>query len=188
MFPPGWAIKVLKKEVYASDRTFRWMKRYISMRSAVKRRDGRELSPYDAGRDFLSLVLAVALETERVGDEEVAFTVPVESFEHYENWLTEVAAAAGISRFRLIDESSAVALGYGAHVQPGQAYLIIDFGGGTLDVAVVRIEEGERNGSGPFFSPPIRQRSRAMRASTWSSASTATSGCSSPRATWSRTS
>src|SRR5207244_2653012 len=43
--------------------------------------------------------------------------------------------------FRLIDEPSAAALGYGAHVQPGQVYLIFDFGGGTLDVAVVLIED-----------------------------------------------
>jgi molecular chaperone DnaK (HSP70) len=51
-----------------------------------------------------------------------------------------VAEAAGMPRFRLIDEPSAAALGYGAHIQPGQVYLILDFGGGTLDVAVVLIE------------------------------------------------
>ena len=44
-------------------------------------------------------------------------------------------------RFRLIDEPSAAALGYGAHIQPGNGYLIFDFGGGTLDVAIVLIEE-----------------------------------------------
>ena len=48
---------------------------------------------------------------------------------------------AGLPRFRLIDEPSAAALGHGAHVQPNDVYLIFDFGGGTLDVAVVLIEE-----------------------------------------------
>jgi molecular chaperone DnaK (HSP70) len=76
-----------------------------------------------------------------LGDEEVALTVPVESFVHYEDWLTGVAEAAGMPRFRLIDEPSAAALGYGAPIQPGDVYLIFDFGGGTLDVAVVLIEE-----------------------------------------------
>ncbi len=74
-------------------------------------------------------------------DEEIALTVPVEAFEHYETWLTSVAEAAGISRFRLIDEPSAAALGYGAHIQPGDVYLIFDFGGGTHHAAVVLIED-----------------------------------------------
>ncbi len=47
--------QVLQQELYQSDRTFRWMKRYIANRSPVKKRlDGRELSHFDAGRDFLS--------------------------------------------------------------------------------------------------------------------------------------
>jgi molecular chaperone DnaK (HSP70) len=79
--------------------------------------------------------------------DEVAFTVPVEAFEHYETWLTDVAQAAGMPRIRLIDEPSAAALGYGAHIQPGNVYLIFDFGGGTLDVAVVIIDEEDGGSS-----------------------------------------
>src|SRR5207248_2575980 len=105
------------------------------------RLDGREVSHFDAGRDFLTAVLALAAAELDLRDEEVALAVPVEAYEHYEDWLGSVAEAAGMPRFRLIDESSAAALGYGAHVQPGQVYLIFDFGGGTLDVAVVLVEE-----------------------------------------------
>src|SRR5207244_10907527 len=76
-------------------------------------------------------------------DEEIALTVPVEAFEHYENWLVGVAEAAGMPRFRLLDEPSAAALGYGAVIQAGEVYLIFDFGGGTLDVAVVLVEENQ---------------------------------------------
>ncbi|MBV9386312.1 MAG: Hsp70 family protein [Chroococcidiopsidaceae cyanobacterium CP_BM_ER_R8_30] len=90
-------------------------------------------------------MLLFAASELNLGDEEVVFTVPVEAFEHYENWLTEVAEVAGIRRFRLIDEPSAAALGYGAHIQPGDVYLIFDFGGGTLDVAVVLIEAPEQS-------------------------------------------
>ena len=71
----------------------------------------------------------------------MAFTVPVEAYEHYEDWLATVAEAAGVRRFRVIDEPSAAALGYGAHIQAGDVYLIFDFGGGTLDVSVVLVEE-----------------------------------------------
>src|SRR5215475_7468998 len=141
--------QVLQQQLYQSERTFRWMKRYIANRSPIKKRlDGREISHFEAGRDFLSSVLAFAAVELNAGDEEVALTVPVEAFEHYEGWLTDVAEAVGMARFRLIDEASAAALGCGAHIQPGQAYLIFDFGGGTLDVAVVLIEEEEQEQPG----------------------------------------
>ena len=141
--------QVLEHKLYHSERTFRWMKRYIGNRSPVKMKlDGREISQQEAGRDFLSSVLLFAAEELNIGDEEVALTVPVEAFEHYENWLTEVAETAGMPRFRLIDEPSAAALGYGTHIQPGNVYLIFDFGGGTLDVSVVLIEEGDQTASG----------------------------------------
>jgi molecular chaperone DnaK (HSP70) len=136
--------QVHKHDVYDSERTFRWMKRYIARRSPMKVRLGdREVSPADAGRDFLSAVLTAAAAELHLHDEEVAFTAPVEAFEHYEDWLMGVAEAAGVRRFRLIDEPSAAALGYGAHIQPGDVYLIFDLGGGTLDVAVVMIEAAD---------------------------------------------
>jgi molecular chaperone DnaK len=145
--------QVLQRNLYHSPRTFRWMKRYISNRSPIRvRLDGYEaengISHFDAGRDFLSSVLLFAAAELSVGDEEVALTVPVEAFEHYEDWLTDVAEATGMPRFRLIDEPSAAALGYGTHIQPGDVYLIFDFGGGTLHAAVVLIEEKEASRAG----------------------------------------
>ncbi|MCK6628665.1 MAG: Hsp70 family protein [Anaerolineae bacterium] len=141
--------QVLQQNLYSSPRTFRWMKRYIVNRSPLKLRlDGQQLSPFDAGRDFLSSVLLFAAAELNLGQEEVAFTAPVEAFEHYEDWLGEVAKAAGMPRFRLIDEPSAAALGYGAPIQPGDVYLIFDFGGGTLDVSAILIEAEPQRQSG----------------------------------------
>ena len=134
--------QVLHRNLYRSPATFRWMKRYVAQRSPrTVRVDGRAISHVDAGRDFLSSVLLAAAAEADVHDEEIVLTVPVESFEHYEDWLAEVAVHAGLPRFRLIDEPSAAALGHGAHIQAHDVYLIFDFGGGTLDVAVVLIEE-----------------------------------------------
>jgi molecular chaperone DnaK (HSP70) len=141
--------QVHARDLYHSERTFRWMKRYVANRSPTKVRiDGREVGHADAARDFLTTVLAFAAAELDLRNEEVALTVPVEAYEHYEDWLAGVAEAAGMPRFRLIDEASAAALGYGAHVQPGQVYLIFDFGGGTLDVSVVLVEEAEAVASG----------------------------------------
>lgn len=136
--------QVLEQGLYESPRTFRWMKRYISNRRVIKARvGGRELSHLEAGKDFLTAVLLITASQYDLTQEEVAFTVPVEAFEHYENWLTQVAESAGVARYRLIDEPSAAALGYGAPIQPGDVYLIFDFGGGTLDVSTILIEEGQ---------------------------------------------
>jgi molecular chaperone DnaK (HSP70) len=137
--------QVLARTLYEAPGTFRWMKRYIANRSPIKRRvagAAEPISHFDAGRDFLSSVLLFAAAEAGAG-EEVALTAPVEAFEHYEDWLAGVAEAAGMPRFRLIDEPSAAALGYGAHIQPGDVYLIFDFGGGTLHAAMVLVEEEE---------------------------------------------
>lgn len=140
--------QVNQRGLRQSPRTFRWMKRYISHRSPHKVRvDEREVTPYQAGQDFLTSILVFAGQEIGFRDEEVAFSVPVEAFEHYENWLVTVAESAGMPRFRLIDEPSAAALGYGAHIQPGNVYLLFDFGGGTLHAAVVLIE-AEQNAPG----------------------------------------
>jgi molecular chaperone DnaK (HSP70) len=134
--------QVIARNLYGSPRTFRWMKRYVARRSPTRIEiDGKTISHREAGRDFLSAVLTLAAAEAKVRDEEVAFTVPVEAFEHYENWLAGVAESVGLPRFRLLDEPSAAALGYGVHARPGEVNLLFDFGGGTLDVAVVLIEE-----------------------------------------------
>ncbi|GAA2107294.1 Hsp70 family protein [Streptomyces synnematoformans] len=136
--------QVLARNLYHAAGTFRWMKRYVGNRSPLTMAaNGRQVSPAEAGRDFLSAVLAFAAVETGAEGEEVALTAPVESFEHYENWLGEVAEAAGLTRYRLIDEPSAAALGYCAHIQPGHVYLMFDFGGGTVQAAVVRVQDEE---------------------------------------------
>jgi molecular chaperone DnaK len=133
--------QVLQRNLYHSNHTLRWIKRYIINRSLIEINiDGKSISYRRAGNDFLTSLLLSASAELGVNNEEIALSVPVEAYEHYENWLGGAAESANLPRFRLIDEPSAAALGYGAHIQPGDVYLIFDFGGGTLDVAVVLIE------------------------------------------------
>lgn len=67
----------------------------------------------------------------------VIFTVPVGAFATYLDWLREFAIALGIPNVQLVDESTAAALGYAVQ-RPGAIVLVIDFGGGTLDLSLVR--------------------------------------------------
>lgn len=139
--------QVHERGLYQHSQTFRWMKRFISHRSPAKVRAGNlEISHLQAGGDFLAAVLTSAIAQTAVQEEEIAFSAPVEAYEYYENWLSRVAEQAGIRRFRLIDEASAAALGYGTNIQAGNVYLLFDCGGGTLDISVVRIEEDAGSG------------------------------------------
>ncbi len=126
------------------------MKRYIASRSTMKINiHGSMVTPQQAGEDFLKTVLAFALqETNTDLDSEIGFSAPVEAYEHYKSWLTNVSSAMGFSRYRLIDEPSAAALGYGASIRPNSVYLIFDFGGGTMHSSVVLMTESEMNLSG----------------------------------------
>lgn len=133
--------QVSEKGLLESPATFRWMKRYLSSRLEIPRRiDGRMVKFSDAAQDFLVRVLIYASEAIDLGNEEVAFTTPVEAFEHYQEWLGHVCEASGIDRYRLLDEASAAALGYGMRMKPGSVCMVFDFGGGTLDVSIVRMD------------------------------------------------
>ena len=140
--------QVLDKDLYSSNRTLRWMKRYISQRSPLKMSlDGREITPASADADFLATLLGFTRAQMPVSIDSIGMSVPVDAYEHYETWLTGVIHQAGFSSFRLIDEPSAAALGYGEHIQPGSVYLVFDFGGGTLHAGVVIIEEENKTPS-----------------------------------------
>ncbi len=68
---------------------------------------------------------------------QVIFTVPVGAFEAYLDWFRHLAEQLDLPNFHLVDESTAAALGYTAK-RPGALALVIDFGGGTLDLSLVR--------------------------------------------------
>ncbi len=126
-----------------SPSVFRWMKRFICNRlDAPRRVDNRTITMSQAGADFLKTTLLGALEDVNLGDGEVVFTTPVESFENYTDWLIQICDQTNLPRRRFIDEASAAALGYAISMRGNDVILVFDFGGGTLDVSMVRIEDG----------------------------------------------
>jgi molecular chaperone DnaK (HSP70) len=67
----------------------------------------------------------------------VVFTVPVGAFELYLDWFQDLAQRLGLPTVQMVDESTAAALGY-AVKRPGSVVLVVDFGGGTLDLSLIR--------------------------------------------------
>jgi molecular chaperone DnaK (HSP70) len=111
--------------------------------------DGQAVSFEKVGGWFLRCII------DRLTDaDSLIFTVPVDSFEPYRQWLADLCAQLGdsqgdayrrnIKQVRLLDEPTAAALGYGMAAGT-QTILTIDFGGGTLDLALVRLNLPDLN-------------------------------------------
>lgn len=109
----------------------------------------RRITARDAATQFLGDVTALAVLTVGAEDLEIVATAPVETFDTYRDWLVrEVGAGIGAARLRVVDEATAAAVGYSARMSPGDVFCVFDFGAGTLDVSVVRVEEPVGAGAG----------------------------------------
>lgn len=124
-------------------RFFRRFKRGIgaSIQGFLPELDGKTVSFEMAGAWFLSAAI------ERLGREAIrpleslVLTVPVDSFEPYRNWLTGVCQTWAVEQVRMLDEPTAAALGYGTTEE--NLLLVVDFGGGTLDLSLVQLDLGK---------------------------------------------
>jgi len=97
--------------------------------------DGEEVTFEQVGSWFLQHVLGKLAQQENTF-EDLVLTVPVNSFEPYRFWLTGIAQSLSASKIQLLDESTAAALGYGLRTE--NLMVVIDFGGGTLDLTLIQ--------------------------------------------------
>ncbi len=100
--------------------------------------DDRVVSFEQVGSWFLQAIVQ-GIQQVPLPLESLVLTVPVDSFEPYRHWLGRVfEAMPEVQQVRLLDEPTAAALGYGLDNQ--DLLLVVDFGGGTLDLSLVRLE------------------------------------------------
>jgi molecular chaperone DnaK (HSP70) len=106
----------------------------------VARIRGDTVSARQVARTFMRELFHEAKKAtgERIRD--VVFTVPVESYDQYRAELSMLCDDLGVERVRFIDEPVAAAIGYGLGLKGSQRrVLVVDYGGGTLDLAVVEL-------------------------------------------------
>jgi molecular chaperone DnaK len=133
--------QVLSRGLAEAPGTFRWMKRMIAQGVSKRQKTAQGYkSPAEAGQEFLRLVLHYASDQYSLERDEFTFTAPTEAFERFEDWLRRVYESAGIRRPRLLDEPTACVLGYEGSARKDDRFAVFDFGCGTLDVSVVRID------------------------------------------------
>lgn len=126
-------------DIAQNQRFFRNFKRGIgtSIQGFMPELDGQAMTFEQVGQWFLTQVIQT-LKAEDPGLDSLIFTVPVDSFEAYRLWLGQVCQPLAINQVQMLDEPTAAALGYG--LMGGKTLLVIDFGGGTLDLSLVQME------------------------------------------------
>ncbi len=75
----------------------------------------------------------------------LVLTTPVESYRAYKSWLNQICSEIPVNEIAIVDEPTAAAIGAGMHA--GSKLLVCDFGGSTIDIALVAIEGGEGKAS-----------------------------------------
>jgi molecular chaperone DnaK (HSP70) len=109
--------------------------------------------PAEASAPPLSAERAAAMLLERIWGrlpaglevDRLVLTAPVEGYRPYRRWLREAVAHLPVSEVALVDEPTAAAIGAG--LPPGSRLLVLDLGGGTIDLALVALEGGEGRAS-----------------------------------------
>lgn len=148
----GQAVRDRGLDLSADPRFFRSFKRGIGrdIQGFLPQLDGKMVSFEQVGQWFLNQIIT-KLQSEIAGSdliESLILTVPVDSFEAYRHWLTGVCQSLPVEQVRMLDEPTAAALGYG--IAGGNTLLVIDFGGGTLDLSLVQLNQSDQTNTKPL--------------------------------------
>ncbi len=145
----GQAVRDRGLDLATDARFFRNFKRGIgtAIQGFQPELDGRTIAPEQIGAWYLKDIIDRVKQTDPGILDSVVFTVPVDSFEAYRLWLGRVCEDCGIQQVRLLDEPTAAALGYG--LGDRELLLVIDFGGGTLDLSLIRLEKRAEQSAKP---------------------------------------
>ncbi|MEI8251090.1 MAG: Hsp70 family protein [Synechococcus sp. ELA057] len=100
---------------------------------------GGWLSPEQAGT-LLVQRLWQALPPE-ITPSRLVLTAPIETYRGYRSWLRQLSAMLPVPEVALVDEPTAAAIGAG--LAPGSRVLVVDLGGGTIDLSLVQLEGGQ---------------------------------------------
>jgi molecular chaperone DnaK (HSP70) len=144
----GQTVRDRGLDLSSDPRFFRNFKRGIGadIQGFLPNLDGQVITFEQVGQWFLTQILQ-QLQASDASLDSLVFTVPVDSFETYRNWLGQVCQSLQINQVRMLDEPTAAALGYGLTAE--RNLLVIDFGGGTLDLSLVQLDQA-KSGAKPL--------------------------------------
>ncbi|HEY9729518.1 MAG TPA: Hsp70 family protein, partial [Chroococcales cyanobacterium] len=146
----GQAVRDRGLDLTSDARFFRSFKRGIGadIQGFMPELDGKLVSFEQVGQWFLERIIEKLNSAQESEMESLILTVPVDSFEAYRHWLGGVCQSLPVQQVRMLDEPTAAALGYG--VADGETILVVDFGGGTLDLSLVQLNLESQAGKKPL--------------------------------------
>ena len=109
----------------------------------VARAGGRACTARDAAWLFVRELFAQAKAVTGERIRGLVVTAPVEAFETYRAEVSAICRRLGVREVRFLDEPVAAALGYGIGLSRDRHVLVVDFGGGTMHMVVVRLGASE---------------------------------------------
>ena len=107
----------------------------------IQTRSG-DVTPIEVSSEILKALKKVAVDT--LGDElsGVVITVPAYFDDAQRQATKDAAKLAGLKVFRLLNEPTAAAVAYGLDKKQAGIFAIYDFGGGTFDVSILKLNRG----------------------------------------------
>jgi molecular chaperone DnaK len=129
------------KETFDEQRSIRSIKRILGTSERVPL-VGQNLRPEQIAVMLFSMLRRDAEERLSETFAKAVVTIPANSKGLARHATKLCAGAAGLQVLTLINEPTAAAIAYGLNVDQDQTILVYDFGGGTLDVTILRIHHG----------------------------------------------
>ncbi|MBI5368546.1 MAG: Hsp70 family protein [Planctomycetes bacterium] len=109
----------------------------------VVRSGRRSYTARDVARLFLRELLAEVKRTTGHRIRDLVLTAPVDSYDMYRAELLQICRGLGVRKVRFLDEPVAAAMGYGLSLNRDRIILVVDFGGGTLHLALIALSARE---------------------------------------------
>ena len=122
-------------------RTVRWIKRDMGNPSFRLNIDGKDYLPEDLSAMILKKLKSDAEAYLGVPIEKTVISVPAYFKDAQREATRQAAEIAGLNVVRIINEPTAAALAYGRErIEEQHTFLVYDFGGGTFDATLMRVE------------------------------------------------
>ncbi len=105
----------------------------------IERHNKKFLTPKESGEKFFQILwqnIPKELDIKRL-----VLTAPIDIYKGYRQWLINLCKNLAIDEVALVDEPTAA--GIGVNVPLGSKIMIIDIGGSTIDMSIIKTQGGE---------------------------------------------
>jgi len=105
----------------------------------IERQNEKFLSPAESGEKFFKILwenIPKEFDIKRL-----VLTAPIDTYRGYRRWLINLCEGLPINEIAIVDEPTAA--GIGSDIPPGSKIMIIDVGGSTIDMSIIKTQGGQ---------------------------------------------